>query len=132
MPTNTAGDVGRLYHTDQVHYLAKTVTFANDDQVVTVGVLPPSASVIDAGVHVTTAFTAGTSVIDVGVSGADTDAYISAASLETAGVIKDTALATMASDFSTSPITVEARVTSNDVLTAGSAIVYVLYILADR
>lgn len=131
MATDTAGNFGQEYPQNLVHYIAKTVTFADDDAVVTVGYLPPNASVIDAGVHVTTAFSAGTAVIDVGVSGADTDAYVSAASLTTAGVIKDTALATM-DDFSTSAITVEARVTSDDVLASGSAIVYVLYVLADR
>jgi hypothetical protein len=76
MATNTAGDTGRLYHTDQVHYLAKTIVFGDDDVVVPIGTLPPNAIVIDVGCAVTTAFSAN-SVLDIGTA-ADPDAFASA------------------------------------------------------
>lgn len=131
MATNTAGDVGQVYPQNMVHYLAKTISYTDDDATVTVGTLPPNAVVIDAGVVVTTAFSGGTVVLDVGVIGGDTNAYISAASLETAGRIEDTAL-NANDDYSTSAIQVGAYVTSNSTITAGLGVVYIEYILADR
>lgn len=130
MATNTAGDVGQLYSQNMVHYLAKTITYADDDATVIVGTLPPSAVVIEAGIVVTTAFSAN-SVLDIGVVGADTDAYGTALVCTTAGRIIDTAI-NANDDYSTSSVQIGAYLTSSGTISAGSGVVYVMYILADR
>lgn len=61
----------RLLHTQQVHYLRKGITFADDGTTVTVGVIPANSIVLKplSGVLVTTVFNAGsTNVLDVGPS----------------------------------------------------------------
>lgn len=132
MATNTAGDVGRLYHTDQVHYLAKTITFSDDDLVVTVGTLPPNAIVVDVGCAVTTAFSAN-SVLDIGTA-ADPDAYASAIVMTTAGMIRDVSTDPLVAhdDTSASATTIVASLTSSGAISAGSGVVICQYILPDR
>lgn len=61
----------RLYHTQQVHYLRKGITFADDGTTVDVGTIPAGSMVLKplSGVLVTTVFNAGsTNVLDVGPS----------------------------------------------------------------
>lgn len=133
MATNTAGDYGQLHHTNQVHYVARTITFADDDLVKTIGILPPGAAVIDCGCVVTTAFSAN-SVLDLGTSG-DPDAFGSALVMTTAGRIKDVSTDPLVAndDWSgTAPVTLVASLTSSGAISAGSGIVYFLYVLADR
>lgn len=73
MATNTAGSNARQYATQQVHYLRKRITFADEGTEVTVGTIPAGASVIGGGVHIVTAFD-DTSTIDVGFKdGSSTD-----------------------------------------------------------
>lgn len=75
MATGTAGSNARSYHTAQVHYLRKRITFADFGTTVTVGKIPAGASVIGGGVHVITAFnSSGTDLLDVGFIGSTTDA----------------------------------------------------------
>lgn len=132
MPTNTAGDVGRLYHQDMIHYLAKTVVFGDDDLVVTVGTLPPGAVVIDVGAAVTTAFSAN-SVLDIGTA-ADPDAFASAIVMTQVGCIRDVSTNPLLThdDYTTASTTVVASLTSSGAISAGSAVVFCTYILADR
>lgn len=64
----------RQYHTQQVHYLRKSITFADNGVAVTVGTIPAGSLVLRpvSGVHVTTAFNAGTgNVLDIGSSAND-------------------------------------------------------------
>lgn len=133
MPTNTAGDQGRLYHTDQVHYLAATFTNADDDVVKHIGTLPPRALVIDCGVVVTTAFAGGTPVCDIGTA-ADPDCFASAIALGTAGAIRDVSTNPLIAndDYTTSATSVVVSLTSGSAITAGSGVAFVTYILADR
>ena len=134
MPTNTAGAQGQDYHTNQVHYVAKTITFANDDQVVSVGPkIPPGAVVIDVGCVVTTAFSAN-SVLDIGTSD-DPDAYASALVMTTAGAIRDVSTNPLIAnnDFSsTADLQIVASLTSSGTISAGSGVVFVTYIVPDR
>jgi hypothetical protein len=61
----------RLHHTQQVHYLRKGITFADDGTTVDVGTIPAGSMVLKplSGVLVTTVFNAGsTNVLDVGPS----------------------------------------------------------------
>jgi len=64
----------RVYHTQQVHYLRKTVDF-NTTGVATgvlMGTLPAGAQIIDCVVNVVTAFNAGsTNVLTVGTNSTD-------------------------------------------------------------
>jgi hypothetical protein len=133
MPTNTAGDTGRLYHTDQVHYLALTCTNADDDVVKHIGFLPPRALVIDCGMVVTTAFSGGSVVADIGTA-ADPDCFASALVLTTAGAIRDVSTNPLIAndDYTTSATSVVVSITSGSTITAGSGVAFVTYILADR
>jgi hypothetical protein len=97
MATGTAGDAARKLHTQQVHYLRKRITFADYGTTVTVGTIPPKASVIGGGVHIVTAFnSSGTDLLDVGYVGATTvvAAYASALTLAAVGFIALDDLAT--------------------------------------
>lgn len=71
MATGTAGTSARQFHTQQVHYLRKSITYLDDGLTVTVGTIPAGSLVLKplSGVAVTTVFNAGTTnVLDVGPS----------------------------------------------------------------
>lgn len=73
MATGTAGTSARQYSYQMVHYLRKTITYADDGSAVTIGVLPSGAAIIPAasGALVTTVFNSdGTDYVDIGVSAA--------------------------------------------------------------
>lgn len=77
----------RIYHTNQLHYLVKRITFADYGKVVTVGRVPANSLVLNAGVIVTTAFNAGsTNVLDIGTPD-DDDGYATDLALGTIGRI---------------------------------------------
>ena len=74
MATNTAATNARLYHTDQVHYLAKNFTYADDGSVLSLGYLPAGAVILKpmSGVAVHVAFNADTTnVLDIGTAAND-------------------------------------------------------------
>lgn len=75
MATGTAGTDARRYHTAQVHYLRKRITFAIENTEIVIGKIPAGASVIGGGVHIITAFNdSGTDTLDVGFKdGSSTD-----------------------------------------------------------
>lgn len=67
----------RQFHTQQVHYLRKSITYADNGVARTVGTIPAGSLILKpiSGVHVTTAFNAGTNnFLDIGTS-ADDDLY---------------------------------------------------------
>ena len=71
MATGTAGSVARQYHTAQIHYLRKDITYADAATTVTVGVIPSGAIILEAisGVYVHEVFNAGTNNrLDIGAS----------------------------------------------------------------
>lgn len=77
MPTNTAGTVARELSTQAVHFLRKSISYTDNGTALTVGVIPAGSLILRpmSGVHVTTAFNAGTNnFIDIGTS-ADDDLY---------------------------------------------------------
>lgn len=77
----------RQYHTQQMHFLRKRITFADFGTTVNVGVIPAGATVVGGGVHVITAFnSSGTDLLDVGFVGGTTDADGYATDLTLAGV----------------------------------------------
>lgn len=76
----------RELHTQQVHYLRKGFTFADQGSVLTVGTLPAGALILKptSGIHVVTAFNAGTNnLVNIGTS-ADDDLFGTVLSLTTA------------------------------------------------
>jgi hypothetical protein len=91
MATGTAGSAARQFHTQQVHYLRKSITFADDGTTVTVGTIPAGSLVLKpiSGVAVTTVFNAGTTnVADMGPStDSGTDLWATDLALGTLGFI---------------------------------------------
>ena len=66
------GSHARVYHTQQIHYIEKTLTF--DSGVVTIGTIPAGAHIVKpiSGAAVNVAFNAGTTnVIDIGTTAND-------------------------------------------------------------
>lgn len=129
MATGTAGDAGQEYHTDQVHYLCKAITYSDAGTTVTVGTLPPKAAVIGAEVVVTTAFNGDTTnTVDIGTSD-DLEDFASNLALGTKGVIRDDEMATSLYAYSASSRAVQAAVVSTASASAGAAFVVVRYVI---
>ena len=107
-------NVAREYHTQQIHYLRKSMTY-DGTLSVNVGTVPSGAIIIPnaSGAFVTTAFTADTTVqtLNIGYSD-DADEYASALVLTSAGQIE--------LDVETDLLVPENR-TITATLTAGSA-----------
>lgn len=94
MATGTAGSTARQYHTQQTHYLRRSISYTDDGSTLDLGYVPAGAIVINAGVIVTTAFNAGsTNVLDIGTS-ADTDGFATDLALGTVGRVLADELAT--------------------------------------
>ena len=119
----------RQYHTQQVHYLRKTIAYTDDDVEVTVGVIPSGSLILKpaSGVHVTTAFNAGTAnVLDIGTS-ADPDAFATDLALGTADFVAlDVAAGTFLVTSDTTITTTPAL--TGTAATAGSGEVVIAYI----
>ena len=72
-----AGSDARQFHTQQIHFLRKSVAFGDDGVELTVGKIPAGSTILKplSGVNVDVAFNAGsTNVIDIGTD-ADADLY---------------------------------------------------------
>lgn len=123
----TNPSTARVYHTNQTHYFRKRIIFS--DTVVTLGVIPAGAIVINAGVVVTTAFNAGTTnVLDIGTSG-DDDGFATDLALGTIGRIAADELATSNDLYSTSDVTLTATYAqTGTAATAGKGFVFVEFI----
>ena len=135
MATDTAGNQGQMYHTNQVHYLAKTITFADAGKTVTVGYLPPGAVVIPgiSGVAVNVVFNGdSTNTVDVGITGTTTK-YSSALALGTLGWIESDVLTESAGARldETAGVQVIATVVSTANASTGSATVILAYVIPD-
>lgn len=130
MATNTAGSKAREHHENMVHYHAKTVTYSNANTTVTLGIIPAGAVVIEAGVVVTTAFNGSSPVVDIGTSD-DSDAFGTDLDLSTAGRIIDTAI-NANNDFSASADVTVVAALNDSSASAGSGVVYVMYLIPGR
>lgn len=132
MATNTAATNARLYHTDQVHYLAKDFTFADDGSVLSLGYLPAGAVIIKpmSGVAVHVAFNAGTTnVLDIGTAAND-DLYGTDLALGSIAFVPLDEAVSMT-------VAVDTLITATVDLTgtaasAGSATVIIAYVLPGR
>ena len=123
--------VAREYHTQQVHYLRKTMIFSNEVET-NIGTIPSGSLILKpiSGVHVSTAFDATTTnVIDVGFSASPDDPnYL--------GTVMDLKTATfvpldeaVGGYLVTADVTVTATISSTGAAsTAGSCEVVICYI----
>lgn len=132
MATNTAATNARLYHTDQVHYLAKNFTYADDGSVLSLGYLPAGAVIIKpmSGVSVHVAFNAGeTNVLDIGTAAND-DLYGTDLALDTIAFVplNEAVSMTVAAD---TLITATVDLTGT-AATTGSGTVIIAYVLPGR
>ena|SRR3990167_2685745 len=137
MATNTAGDVGQRFHTNQVHYIVKRISYEDfpgtTNAAVIVGVLPPRAVVFYGATWIVTAFDDVTGDdLDIGVSGSDDDLFASAVDLNTGDVYTTFDDLADANRWSTAARTVTANFTTapDDSGTAGECIVYLEYFVA--
>jgi hypothetical protein len=78
MATGTSGTVARQFHTQQIHFLRKSLvetgTTANQSEVFTVGVIPAGATILKplSGVNVDVAYTSATNkLINIGTTAND-------------------------------------------------------------
>jgi hypothetical protein len=136
MATDTAGNQGQMYHTNQVHYLAKTITYLDDGKTVTVGYLPPGAVVIPgiSGIAVNVVFNGGaTNTCDVGIVG-NTTKYSSALALGTLGWIESDVLTESSATRldETAATQVIATVISTANASTGSATVILAYVIPEE
>jgi hypothetical protein len=123
----------RIYHTQQVHYIVKRITFADYGKTVVVGVLPPNSLIISGDVIVTTAFNAGsTNTLNIGTLD-DDDGIATSLALGTIGRIPADEFATSDDLFSTSQVTITAKpAQTGTAATAGVGYVHIEYIPIDN
>lgn len=117
----------RIYATQQVHYIRKDLTYADNGVVKTVGVIPAGSVILSSsGVNVSTAFNAGTSnVLDIG-SSADGDLYATDLALGSAAFV---AIDEAVSRYVSAETTITATVAlSGTAASAGVAQVVIAYI----
>lgn len=120
----------REFHTQQVHYLRKTIGFADDGKTITVGTIPAGSLILKpiSGVAVTTVFNAGTTnVADLGPStDSGTDLWATDLALGTLAFVPlDEAVTNLVTVETTVQIAVD--LTGTDA-TTGSAEVIIAYI----
>lgn len=131
MSTDTAGNQGQEYPQNLVHFLSKTVTFANAGTTVTLGTLPEFACVVGAGIIVSTAFNGSSPTADLGTA-ADPDGFATALALGTIGNIVWDELATSNDLYSTSATTVSVTLSAMSGASAGVGHAYVQYVIPNR
>lgn len=130
MATNTAGTAARELPWQAVHYLRKAITYANDGQTVTVGVIPAGAVILKpiSGVHVATAFNGDSSnVLQIGPS-TDSGTNLWATDLAL-GTTTFVPLDENVSNKVSVDTTVQAAVTSTASASAGAAEIIICYVV---
>jgi hypothetical protein len=129
MATNTAGTTARQYHTAQVHYLTKAITYADNGSTLDLGYVPAGGYVLRGGVVVSTAFNGDSSnILDIGTS-SDTDGFATDLALGTIGVIATDEMATTNDAYCASDTLIQCVVTSTASASAGAGLVWVEYIV---
>lgn len=133
MATNEQGSLARYNTPQQIDYLRRTVTFANNGTAVKVGILPPNAIILKplSGAYVNTVFNAGTAnVLDIGTP-ADDDLYATDLSLTTLGFVPlDENVSFMTGPSGDTVITVTVGLTGT-AATTGSATIIIAYVPND-
>lgn len=133
MATNTAGSVAREHHYQMIHFLRKTISYTDDGTELTVGWIPSGALILApaSGVHVVTAFDAGTSnVLDIGADSGndDPDDFLTDGALGSAGFVAlDEAATGVFRATAATQVTATVALTGT-AATAGEAEVVIAYI----
>lgn len=129
MPTGTVGSTAREFHHQMIHYLRKTIEFADAGTDITVGVIPPGSLIIPAlsGAHVTEAFNGSTGdTLDVG-DGTTAQQFASALDVSAIGLVTlDSAYSNMLVSESTTIVANYTDATGD--ASAGSMEVLIAYI----
>ncbi len=120
----------RLFHTQQVHFLRKTIDYTMDGTTVDIGEIPNGSLVVKpmSGVHVTTAFNGGsTNTLDIGPStDTGTNLWATLLALGTATFVAcDEAVGSF---LVTADTLVQCAVVSTPTAAAGSGEVIICYI----
>lgn len=136
MATNTAGDVAQVYPQNMVHYIAKTITFADNGNAVEVGTIPAGAVILPglSACAVHTAFDGDTTnTVDIGISGT-AEKYASDLALGTLGWIELDVVTEASGNSSktTAAETILATVVSTASAAAGEATIIMAYVVPDR
>lgn len=127
MATGTAGTAARDYNMQMIHYLRKTITYADGGTTVTVGTIPAGALLVKpiSGVAVNVAFNGDTSnILDIGPSD-NTDLWMTDGSLASIAFVP---LDEAVSNLVSSDTVVQCAVVSTASASAGSAEIVIAYI----
>lgn len=134
MTTGTAATTARKYHQDVVHYLVKQVSYADGaSNVYTLGTIPAGSLILKplSGIHVTTAYNAGTNnLMDIGTS-ATANLFGTSLSLTAANFIP------LDETIGGYYVTSDTVMTASHALTgtaasAGAGVVVIAYVIANR
>jgi hypothetical protein len=129
MATGTAATAARQYSTQQVHYLRRGITYADNGSTVVVGIIPAGAQIIKpmSGVAVNVAFDGNSSnVLDVGAStDSGTNNFATNLSLASIAFVALDEAVTMTVSVDT---TISALVTSTASATAGQGEIIICYV----
>lgn len=121
---------GRAFHTQQIHYLRKSITYEDGGTTVEIGTLPAGAQILKplSGVAVNIAFNGGTTnTCSIGpTSDSGTDLYATALALGTIGFVPfDEAVSLL---VGSSDVPVSAAVVSAASPSAGQAEIIIAYV----
>jgi len=123
-------DTPRQYHEQMVHFLRKSITFADAGTTVTVGSIPAGSVILRpcSGVHVTTVFNGDSSnIISVGPStDTGTDLWMDDEALGTLGFIPFEQA--VSNNVGTSDVIVQAAVVSTASATTGAGEIVICYV----
>lgn len=129
MATGTAATSARQYTSQQVHYLRKGITYADNGSTVTVGTIPAGSQIIKpmSGVAVNVAFDGNSSnVLDIGAStDSGTNNFATQLSLASIAFVALDEAVTMTVSVDT---TIQALVTSTASAAAGQGEIIICYI----
>lgn len=119
----------REYHTQQIHYLRKTITFADNGTTVTIGTIPAGSVLLKpiSGVAVSVAFNGGaTNTLDIGPStDSGTNLWMTVGAL---GAIAFVPLDEAVTNVVAVETIVQAYVVSTAAASAGSGEIIIAYI----
>lgn len=127
MATGTPGTTARQFHTQQIHYLRKTISYTDDGDTITVGTIPAGSVLVKpiSGVSVSVAFDGNSSnILDIGPS-TNTDLWATDLAL---GSIAFVPIDEAVTNVVSTDTVVQCAVTSTAAAAAGSAEVIIAFI----
>jgi hypothetical protein len=129
MATGTAGTVARQFHTQQIHYLRKSIAYTDGGTTVTVGIIPAGSLLVKpiSGVAVNVAFNGNaTNTLDIGPStDSGTNLWMTVGSLATIAFVP---LDEAVTNLVTVDTIVQAAVVATASASAGTGEIVIAYI----